>query len=67
VEWHCRDLMPEFGYEPRLSRSSLRYFMKPIRGERPKEFFKSRAYSLRDRFADRRQRSHIPPSPQSSP
>jgi Sulfotransferase family len=50
VEWHCRDLMPEFGYEPQLSRSALRYFMKPIRGERPKEFLKSRAYSLRDRF-----------------
>ena len=50
VEWHCRDLMPEFGYEPRLNRRSLRYFMKPIRGERPKEFLKSRAYSLRDRL-----------------
>jgi hypothetical protein len=50
VEWHCRDLMPEFGYEPRLSRRSLRYFMTPIRGERPKEFLKSRAYSLRDRL-----------------
>ena len=50
VEWHCRDLMPEFDYEPRLTKRSLRYFMKPIRGERPKEFFKSRAYSLRDRF-----------------
>jgi len=50
VEWHCRDLMPEFGYEPRLTRRSLRYFMKPIRGERPKEFLKSRAYSLRDRM-----------------
>jgi hypothetical protein len=49
VEWHCRDLMPEFGYEPRLNRRSLRYFMKPVRGERPKEFFKSRVYSLRDR------------------
>jgi hypothetical protein len=49
VEWHCRDLMLEFGYEPRLNRRSLRYFMKPIRGERPKEFLKSRAYSLRDR------------------
>jgi sulfotransferase family protein len=49
VEWHCRDLMSEFGYEPRLNRRSLRYFMKPIRGERPKEFFKSRVYSLRDR------------------
>jgi Sulfotransferase family len=51
VEWHCRDLMPEFGYEPRLTRRSLRYFMKPIRGERPKEFIKSRAYSLLDRFS----------------
>jgi hypothetical protein len=49
VESHCRDLMPEFGYEPRLTRRSLRYFMKPIRGERPKEFLKSRVYSLRDR------------------
>jgi hypothetical protein len=49
VEWHCHDLMPEFGYEPRLTRRSLRYFMKPIRGERPKEFLKSRVYSLRDR------------------
>ncbi len=46
--------MPEFGYEPRLNRGSLRYFMKPIRGERPKEFFKSRAYSLRDQLVERR-------------
>jgi hypothetical protein len=29
VEWHCRDLMPEFGYEPRLSRRELRYFVRP--------------------------------------
>jgi hypothetical protein len=48
VEWHCRDLMPEFGYEPRLSRRQLRYFVRPIRGERPREYLKSRAYSLRD-------------------
>src|SRR5947208_2168106 len=48
VEWHCRDLMPEFGYEPRLTRRELRYFMRPIRGERPREYLKSRAYSLRD-------------------
>jgi hypothetical protein len=48
VEWHCRDLMPEFGYEPRLSQRSLRHFAKPIRGERPREYLKSRAYSLRD-------------------
>ncbi len=49
VESHCRELMQEFGYEPRLTRRSLRHFMKPIRGERPKEFLKSRVYSLRDR------------------
>ena len=48
VEWHCRDLMPEFGYEPRLSRRELRCFFRPIRGERPREYLKSRAYSLRD-------------------
>ena len=48
VEWHCRDLMPEFGYEPRLSDRALRHFLKPIRGERPREYLKSRAYSLRD-------------------
>ncbi len=48
VEWHCRDLMPEFGYEPRLSRRELRCFVRPIRGERPREYLKSRAYSLRD-------------------
>ena len=48
VEWHCRDLMPEFGYEPKLTRRELRYFLHPIRGERPREYIKSRAYSLRD-------------------
>ena len=53
VEWHCRDLMLEFGYEPRLSRRTLRYFVKPIRGERPREFLKSRAYSLRDDWLKR--------------
>ena len=48
VEWHCRDLMPQFGYDPRLSRRELRYFLKPVRGERTREYLKSRAYSLRD-------------------
>ena len=50
VEWHCRDLMPKFGYEPRLSGRSLGHFVKPIREERPKQYLKSRLYSLRDRF-----------------
>jgi len=48
VEWHCRDLMPEFGYEPRLNERALRHFLKPIRGERPREYLKSRIYSIRD-------------------
>jgi len=48
VEWHCRDLMPEFGYEPRLCARALLHFAKPIRGERPPEYLKSRAYSIRD-------------------
>lgn len=48
VEWHCRDLMPAFGYEPKLSRRELRYFVRPIRGERPREYLKSRLYSFRD-------------------
>jgi Sulfotransferase family len=48
VEWHCRDLMPQFGYEPKLARRELRHFTRPVRGERPREYIKSRAYSLRD-------------------
>jgi len=53
VEWHCRDLMPEFGYEPKLHRRELRYFVRPIQGERPREYLKSRAYSLRDDWVRR--------------
>jgi hypothetical protein len=53
IEWHCRDLMSEFGYEPRLGSRSLRYFVKPIRGERPKEYLKSRVYSVRDQLVGR--------------
>src|SRR4029453_13956332 len=51
VEWHCRELMPEFGYEPKLNQRQLRYFMRPIRGERPREYAKSRLYSIRDQMA----------------
>jgi hypothetical protein len=50
VEWHCRDLMPEFGYKPKLHARELRSFVRPIRGERAREYIKSRAYSLRDRM-----------------
>jgi hypothetical protein len=53
VERHCRDLMPEFGYEPRLESRSAGSFWKPIRGERAREYLKSRVYSIRDAFAPR--------------
>src|SRR5205807_8868587 len=53
VEWHCRDLMPEFGYQPKLHRRELRYFVRPIHGERPREYLKSRLYSLRDDWVRR--------------
>jgi len=48
VEWPCRDLMTPLGYEPKLSPTALRYFLKPVRLERPKQYLKSRLYSLRD-------------------
>lgn len=48
VEWHCRDLMPALGYETILSRRALRHFIRPLRLERPKQYLKSRLYSLRD-------------------
>ena len=48
VEWHCRHLMPLFDYEPRLSRRAFRHWMRPIRGETPREYLKSRLYSYRD-------------------
>ena len=47
IEWHCRDLMLEFGYEPRLLRRTLQHWLKPIRGESAHEFLKSRLYSFR--------------------
>jgi Sulfotransferase family len=53
VEWHCAELMPEFGYEPRSSRHSAGSWIKPITGEHAKEYLKSRAYSLRDRWLGR--------------
>jgi hypothetical protein len=50
VEWHCRELMPTFGYEPKLSQRALRHFVKPVRLERPRQYLKSRLYSLRDNW-----------------
>ncbi len=40
--------MPQLGYEPRLSRRELRHWLRPIRGETPREYLKSRLYSVRD-------------------
>jgi Sulfotransferase domain. len=51
VEWHCRELMPKFGYEPRLGRRKMaRHWLQPIRQERPKQYLKSRYYSIRDKL-----------------
>ena len=51
VEWHCRELMPHFGYTPRSShRSLLHHWARPIQQERPKQYFKSRYYSVRDKL-----------------
>ncbi len=50
VEWHCRELMEPLGYEPQLSRRDLlRHWLRPIRQEWPKQYLKSRYYSVRDR------------------
>jgi sulfotransferase family protein len=51
VEWHCRELMPHFGYTPRSPhRSLLHHWARPIQQERPKQYFKSRYYSVRDKL-----------------
>ncbi len=62
VEWHCRDLMPFFGYEPRLGRRRLRHWMQPIRGETPREYLKSRLYSYRDTLKLRHPNKRVPSS-----
>ena len=46
VEWHCREAMEALGYEPLLSRRQLRHWATPVRGETPREYLKSRCYSL---------------------
>ena len=51
VEWHCGELMGHFGYEPMLSQSDVfRHWARPIRQEKPKQYLKSRYYSVRDRW-----------------
>ena len=51
VEWHCRELMGHVGYEPKISRRDiLRHWVRPISEEKPKQYFKSRYYSIRDKW-----------------
>jgi hypothetical protein len=51
VEWHCRELMPHFGYKPRTGwRRFASHWARPIRQERPKQYIKSRYYSIRDKL-----------------
>ena len=54
VEWHCRELMPHFGYQPHLGRRSARHWLQPVRQERPKQYLKSRYYSIRDKLLGQR-------------
>ena len=49
IEWHCRELMEQLGYEPMYARRKLRHWFQPVRGETPREYLKSRLYSLRRR------------------
>ena len=54
VEWHCRDLMPHFGFQPSLAHGSWsRHWARPIRRERPWFYVKSRYYSARDALKSR--------------
>ena len=46
VEWHCRPWMERLGYEPLHSRKQWRHWAKPLEGETPREYAKSRFYSL---------------------
>lgn len=51
VEWHCRELMPLLGYEPRFGKRQFRrHWLQPIRQERSRQYVKSRYYSIRDKL-----------------
>jgi hypothetical protein len=47
VEFHCHELMEELGYQPILKQRRVRHWANPVRGETPREYLKSRFYSLR--------------------
>ena len=46
IEWHCRPEMESLGYDPLCSRRQLRHWVAPVQGETPREYLKSRYYSL---------------------
>ncbi len=50
IEWHCRPWMEPLGYEPLLARRQFIGWAAPVRGETPREYLKSRLYSLRGRW-----------------
>ena len=50
VEWHCRPWMELLGYEPLFARRRMTGWIAPVRGETPREYLKSRLYSLRGRW-----------------
>ena len=50
VEWHCRPWMEPLGYEPLFARRRFTGWTAPVRGETPREYLKSRLYSLRGRW-----------------
>ncbi len=50
VEWHCRPYMEPLGYEPLFAHRRVTGWVAPVRGETPREYLKSRLYSLRGRW-----------------
>ncbi len=55
IEWHCRDLMAPLGYEPMFPARKLQHWFTPVRGETPREYLKSRFYSIFGKRAPRKQ------------
>ena len=52
VEWHCRPWMEPLGYEPLFARRRVISWAAPVRGETPREYLKSRFYSLGGRWGE---------------
>ena len=54
IEWHCCEAMEHVGYKPLFSRRQLRNWVTPLRGETPREYLKSRFYSVFGKAGHRR-------------